>query len=137
MIEKLMNSYKKGFSLIEAIFGVFIISLIIVCMLPALNTSYLILHKAKDKSDMVYLTESIFESLKASHYNNPEYLEELLSLDFLEYKDIILIDESRYECYIRGELKNNILWNIEVELVDKKYKGMVPSVKIKGSLPKI
>lgn len=127
---------RKGFSLLEVIFGIFLIGVVVVYLLPSFNNIFLSFKKAKTDTNLVYLAESIVESLKAERISNPEIFEQIKEAEKFLYTKLDQEDLDKYDCYVINYDENEYLWKFKVVVNTRKDEGKMSNVELKASFPK-
>lgn len=114
---------KKGFTLIQALFGLFLLGLISVTIIPILTSSLLSINKSMIKLEMNYIGEMSIERIKSfDEKNNSEVyifdksvsdiIELFRSQDTAEISLYQEIDRESYLLNITKEQRSNKLWMI-------------------------
>ena len=127
---------RKGFSLLEVIFGIFLIGVVVIYLLPSFNNIFLSFKKAKIDTNLVYLAESIVESLKAERISNPEIFEQIKEAEKFLYTKLDQEDLDKYDCYVINDDENEYLWKFKVVVNTRKDEGKMSNVELKASFPK-
>ena len=79
---------RRGFGLIDAIVGIFIIGLIVLAVFPVFSNSFIQYSKIDKETEMIFLGESIYERLSARDDYCQDLLEELIVLDEVVFDDL-------------------------------------------------
>ena len=139
---------KKGFLLVQALMGLSLLGIVVVCFLPIFiiltNNYYLI----ETKYEMKYLGEEIVEKIKSydSDIENDDYIldarvEEIINcLDQSKIVNISLpFDEKtvnyRYIVNIHKENINEILWVVDIEVKLKDDGNKIRSIVYRTYMP--
>ena len=139
---------KKGFLLIEALMGLFLLAIIAVTCLPILNTGVNNIRMTKEKMEMLLMAESIIEQIKAFDYSweDDKYLFDMsLStlIDILNGSDNISVKlpldcknlKSDYYCIIDKENIGDELWKLHVLLTSKDINSRIKNIDIVAFVP--
>lgn len=139
---------KKGFLLIEALMGIFLLGIIVVTCLPILNTGVNNIRMTKEKMQMLLMAESIIEQVKAFDYSweDDEYLFDIsLStlIDILNDSDNVSVklpldcedQNSDYYCIIDKKNAGDGLWKLRVILTPKDINSRIKSIDIVAFVP--
>lgn len=124
----------KGFSLIEIVLSLFLLALVVVCLLPIFGQAVSYFSIAKDKTEMIYIGEMIFERLKSKD----DYAKDLLNtLSSQNKTNFIDLDEEildRFQCVVENIGTDEYIWQIKVTVTSKKNKGKESYEEFKGSI---
>lgn len=118
---------KKGFTLVELLLGLCLLSLISIVVAPSINSSLELFNNHFKKLDMIYLGEMTIEKLKAFNpdvhkttYIYDTKVEDIIYLFRLEERaKVVLKSEDEYKDYtitINKEEKDNKLWKVLVSV---------------------
>lgn len=139
---------KRGFILTQVLVGLYLLGLIIVSVLPLLNTSISNLNLAKENKDMINTAETIIEQIKSFNYKNNSSTELVFDMELLdiiellaEEKEVNLslpIDkenaEYKYVCDICKIEKDN-LWELNVSIAFENGVKKINEIEITALLP--
>ncbi len=120
----------------EVILGIFLIGIVVIYLLPGFNRIFLNLNKAREDTQLVYLAESIVESLKFERIHNPEIFKTFEKKDSILYTNLDQEDLNQYNCLIVKEDETDYLWTLRIIVSRKREKGRGSNIEIKASFPK-
>lgn len=125
----------KGFTLVECILTVTILSILVITIFPILNTSTKLFAHIQVRNDLRNLAQSTIEILKSDHKLGKELLSQLELEDQIEVQEDFVKDE--YSCFIRRINTKGLSPVIDVEVIAQYYHGKeVEELAIKASLRK-
>lgn len=135
----------RGFTLIEVLIGLCLLSLISIIILSTIGFSFNSSNRNLRKMEMIYLGEMVIESLKAYKYENntEQYILNTNVEDIMEIfklnkiANITLTSEEQYGEYIviiEKKERNTRLWEVLVS-IDLVEEGGNRGVKYKAILP--
>ena len=124
---------RQGFTFLECILAVVIISILVITMFPIINTSFKQFQNIEIKNELRNIAQSTIETLKSKNSLSNELLDKLELRDEIEIKaDYIKND---YKCIVRKLYNSNKL--IEVEVLAIYYNGEeVDKIGLKASIRK-
>lgn len=135
---------KKGFTLIEAIIGLFLLGIIALTIIPIINSTYNMVSRNKLQLEMIYIGEMTVEKLKAFKEGSKEelyiyntrvsYIVDSFSRGSSSFT-IYSEDEKNYKIKIDKEDKNESIWAIHV-VVSYEKGASYNEVEYKASLPR-
>lgn len=125
----------KGFTLVECILAVTIVSILVITIFPILNTSTKLFENIQVKNDLRNLAQSTIEILKSDHKLGKELLSQLELEDQIEVQNCFMKDD--YSCLIRRINTKGVSDVIDVEVIAQYSNGKeVEELAIKASLRK-
>lgn len=139
----------RGFILIEVLTGLFFTGLVAVTCLPILSTAAYQLKLAKDKTDMVYMAESVIEEIKSfddSLKKDDEYIYDIRLADLIEKlkeEDSVSIqlplnmkpNNPEHMCIISKNYVDTDLWKIQVKILLAKEGKGIRDVEVTAYMP--
>lgn len=137
----------KGFSLINALVGVFLLGIIFVTIIPILTSAYINISRNQIKMEMNYIGEMALEKIKSFDENNSsevfifdKRVSDIVNLFKIQNTSEITlkekIDGENYCLRIIKEDKKSGLWLIQSFVYHDKEGSKLPYVEYRAYIPK-
>lgn len=141
---------EKGFTLIEVLLSLLLLTIISITCLPILTMSLNNLMLSKEKTEMIYIAESIIEQIKSFDCNSNIKGEKLFDMEAEDLMNRLINQSSvtiilpndienknfKYMCTICKKDNTENLWEIQVYITMPKEKGKMTDVNITAFIPK-
>lgn len=124
----------RGFGLIDAIFGIFIIGLIAVAILPIFSNSFLQYSRINKQTEMIFLGESIYERLCSRDDYCQDLLDELIAIDEVVFDDLSDQYLDKYQSTIVKVDEYEAYLDISIIISSKSDGGNISDVEFQGSI---
>lgn len=124
---------KNGFSFIECILAVAIIGIIVISILPIVESSSKQFSNITIKNQLRNIAQSTVEILKSDDYLSNKLIEDLEDKEFIEVEDTYL--NKGYRCIIKKTYDSDLLMEVEVIASNYENKG-VEEIVLKASIKK-
>lgn len=140
---------KRGFLLIGALMGLFIMGLVTVTCIPIINSTLMNIDLVKDKTNMMLVAESIIEQIKSFDYGTASKDESLYGMNLTNIIEMLKNEDSvkitlpldkdyenfEYRCIIYKENKDGSIWRIWVTVISPKGAKNIEDVEIQAFMP--
>lgn len=124
---------KKGFSFIECILAIGILSIIVISILPIVDTSFKQFDSIHKKNELRSIAQSTVELMKSNDELANELLWQLESTDKIDIKQDYIKDE--YKCIVKRLYDSKYLMEVEVTVTNIN-KQDVGNIVLKASIIK-
>lgn len=124
---------KRGFTFIECILAIGILSLIAITILPIIDTSFKQFSNIVVKNELRNVAQSTIEILKSNEDLSYEWINQLESKDIINVESDYLEDD--YKCIIKKIYNSQHLIEVEVMAISLNIEG-VEEIVLKASIKK-
>lgn len=124
---------KNGFTFIECILAIGILSIIAISILPIIDTSFSQFSNIEVKNELRNVAQSTIEILKSNNSLSYELIDELKTTALVEVREDYM--EKNYMCTIKKLYESDRLMEVEVTAVYSNNKD-VEEIALKASIKK-
>lgn len=115
--------------------GIFLLCLVLTIAFPMINISFNHLHYSIEKTKMIYLAESVAETLKNEEISN-DVFEQIKIFGQVNFECLDDDDLDKYQCRIIQLEEDEYLWNLKIILSQRNSEVNIKDVEIQAFFPR-